>query len=168
MAFLSPTQRAFRPSCTDMKKALSTLLLPLVALAACGGSDTGDAPEPAEEMPIGTVTITFPSEGEVVTGPSVTVELASTVPIVPAGEMTAGTGHHHLYLDADLTGPDVPVPTVEGTIVHMGDASTSFTFTFDEMSYGPHRVIAVVADGAHVPLQPWVVDTVTFEVRQPQ
>ena len=26
------------------------------------------------------------------------------------------------------------------------------------------RLIAVVADGAHFPLQPWVVDTVTFVV----
>jgi len=115
-----------------------------------------------------TVTITFPQDGAVVNGPSVTVQLSTNVPLVPAGEMTEGTGHHHLYLDADLTAPGVPVPTVPNSIVHMGDASSAFTFEFDQMSYGPHRLIAVVADGAHVPLQPWVVDTVNFEVREQQ
>jgi hypothetical protein len=85
------------------------------------------------------------------------------VEIVPAGEMTAGTGHHHLYLDEDLTAADVPVPSVPNSIVHMGDASSSFVF--ENVPAGEHRIIAVVADGVHVPLQPWVVDTVTFTVQ---
>jgi hypothetical protein len=150
-----------------MKKTPLILLLTL-AVAACGGaSDADEMPEAdvAGESAIGTVTITFPTDGAVVDGPTVTVELASTVPIVPAGEMTPGTGHHHLYLDADLTEVDVPVPTVEGSIVHMGDASSSFTF--EGVSAGSHRLIAVVADGAHIPLQPLVVDTVEFTVREP-
>ena len=115
-----------------------------------------------------TVTITFPEEGAVVTGPTLTVQLSTSVPLAPAGEMTEGTGHHHLYLDADLTDAGVPVPTVPNSIVHMGDASSSFTFDLADVSPGPHRLIAVVADGVHVPLQPWVVDTVNFEVRPPQ
>jgi hypothetical protein len=124
---------------------------------------------PAEEMPsaaeepIGTVTIVQPAEGAEVEGPAVTVQLeVSGFPIVEAGDMTEGTGHHHLYLDADLTPASVPVPTVEGSIVHMGDASA--TYTFENVTSGEHRLIAVVADGAHFPLQPWVVDTVTFRV----
>ena len=82
--------------------------------------------------------------------------------IVPAGDMTSGTGHHHLYLDADLTAPGTPVPTVPGSIIHMGDGSS--TYTFEDLAPGEHRLIAVVADGVHVPLQPWVVDTLTFTV----
>ena len=85
------------------------------------------------------------------------------MPIVPAGDMTPMTGHHHLYLDADQTLPGAPVPTTPGSIVHMGDGSSEFTF--EEVEPGEHRIIAVVADGAHIPLQPWVVDTVTFTVR---
>jgi hypothetical protein len=45
----------------------------------------------------------------------------------------------------------------------MGDGSSTYSFT--EVEPGEHRVIAVVADGVHVPLQPWVVDTVHVVVR---
>ena len=88
--------------------------------------------------------------------------LSSTVPIVPAGDMTPGTGHHHLYLDTDLGDMSMPVPTVPGSVVHMGDGSRAYTF--ENLTSGPHRIIAVVADGAHVPLQPLVVDTVEFVI----
>jgi hypothetical protein len=68
----------------------------------------------------------------------------------------------HLFLDADLGDVTVPIPTMPDSIVHMGDASSAYTF--ENVASGPHRLIAVVADGAHVPLQPLVVDTVHFVV----
>ena len=160
-----------------MRNACAALLVTLLATGCGGGADSeaetvpegADMPAAATaEEPLGSISITFPEEGSVVMGPTVTVELSSTIRLVPAGDMTPGTGHHHLYLDADLTEAGVPVPTVPGSIIHMGDASSEYTFEFDDMSYGPHRIIAVLADGAHVPLQPWVVDTVNFEVREPQ
>ena len=141
-----------------------------VAATACGGSEEqADAPaDPTMQTrvaPTGaSVTIVEPGDGSEVVGSSVTVQLeVSNMPIVPAGEPTPGTGHHHLYLDADLTDASVPVPTVPNSIIHMGDASS--TFTFENVTPGEHRIIAVVADFAHFPLQPWVVDTVTFTVR---
>jgi hypothetical protein len=152
-----------------MKNAISLAILCSLAVA-CGGAE-----QPAEEAPAaapavapapaggGTVTITEPAEGAQITGRVVTVRLTSTVPIVPAGDLTPGTGHHHLYLDADQTAPTVPIPTVPGSIVHMGNAASEFRF--DSVAPGTHRLIAVVADGVHVPLQPWVVDTVTFTTR---
>lgn len=146
-----------------MKKALTALLLPLIVVA-CGGGDTEADAMPEAETAAGSVTIVTPMNGAQINGTTVTVQLSSTVPIVPAGEMTEGTGHHHLYLDADLTPADQPVPTVPGEIIHMGDASASYVF--ENVGPGEHRIIAVVADGVHVPLQPWVVDTVTFTVVQ--
>lgn len=116
---------------------------------------------PAEASPP-SVTILAPADGSFQEERDVTVWLRSTVPIVPAGDMTPGTGHHHLHLDADLGDMAAPVPTVPGRIVHMGDASVEYVF--ENVSSGPHRLIAVVADGAHVPLQPLVVDTVEFVV----
>ena len=113
--------------------------------------------------PIGTVTITQPANSADVMGNTVTVNLTvAGFPIVQAGDMTPGTGHHHLFLDADVTSPTEPIPTVPGSIVHMGDASSAYTF--ENVASGPHRLIAVVADGAHVPLRPLVVDTVYFVV----
>jgi hypothetical protein len=109
------------------------------------------------------VTILQPQDGADVAGPSVTVRLAAQgVRIVPAGDTTPGTGHHHLYLDADLTDPTQPVPSVPGKIIHMGTGVSEYTF--DSVAPGPHRLIAVIANGVHVPLQPWVVDTVNFTV----
>lgn len=146
-----------------MKKALTALLLPLTVVA-CGGGDTETDDMPEAEAEMGSVTIVTPMNGAQINGTTVTVQLSSTVQIVPAGEMTEGTGHHHLYFDADLTPADQPVPTVPGEIIHMGDGSAAYVF--EDVEPGEHRLIAVVADGVHVPLQPWVVDTVTFTVVQ--
>lgn len=151
------------------------VLASLVVLPACAG----DAPEPPAQPesaaeaaapaqpaePIaGTVTILDPVEGAEVQGPSVMVHLAASgIRIVPAGTLEPGTGHHHLYLDTDLGDPGVAVPTVEGAVIHLGTGVSEYTF--ENVAPGPHRLIAVVADGVHVPLTPWVVDTVNFVVR---
>jgi hypothetical protein len=111
-----------------------------------------------------TVTILDPAEGAEVQGPPVMVHLAASgVRIVPAGTLEAGTGHHHLYLDTDLGASGVAVPSVPGAVIHLGTGVSEYTF--ENVAPGPHRLIAVVADGAHVPLAPWVVDTVNFVVR---
>lgn len=147
----------------------AALLLFAVGITACGS----DAPETMEEAeapattPVATtpeVRIVSPTEGEELEGSSVTVQLeVSGIEIVPAGDTASGTGHHHLYLNADLAPFDVPIPAVPGQVIHMGDGSSSFTF--EGVEPGEHRVIAVVGDGVHVPLQPPVVDTVRFTVR---
>jgi len=142
-----------------MKKTLLTLGIPLVMIACAGGEADSDT---MSDTAPGTVTIVTPTGGALVNGSTVTVQLSSSVQILPAGDLTGGTGHHHLYLDADLTPADQPVPSVPGSIIHMGDGSSSYVF--ENVAAGEHRLIAVVADGVHVPLQPWVVDTVTFTV----
>lgn len=148
----------------------SPLLALLAFLVACGSdaSDTTEGPEtppaaaPAEVTP--EVRIVSPAQGGEVEGPDVVVQLeVSGIDIVPAGDTASGTGHHHLYLDTDLAPFDVPIPAVPGQVIHMGDGSSSFTF--EGVAPGEHRVIAVVGDGLHVPLQPPVVDTVVFTVR---
>ena len=147
---------------------LSLALLALaVTMAGCSGPDAEPSDTTASETQTpATVTITFPRQGDTVSAGELTVLMTVTgVEIVPAGDTTSGTGHHHLYLDADLTDASVPVPTVPGSIIHMGDASSEYTF--EEVGPGEHRLIAVVADGIHVPLQPLVVDTVAFTVRDP-
>ena len=138
----------------------------LVGCAACGSDaprTTDDAETPAAPVQP-EVRIVAPAEGEEVEGPNVTIRLEVTgVEIVPAGDTTPGTGHHHLYLDTDLAPFDGPIPAVPGQVIHMGDGSSRFTF--EGVAPGEHRVIAVVGDGVHVPLQPPVVDTVRFTVR---
>jgi uncharacterized protein DUF4399 len=144
-----------------MKSPTIALLLSL-ALAACGNSDAESPPAADETAAVGTVTIITPMNGALINGTQISVTLASTVPIVPAGDLTERTGHHHLYLNASLTPADQPVPSVPGSIVHMGDASTAYVF--EDVPAGEYTLIAVVGDGVHVPLQPWVIDTVAFTV----
>jgi hypothetical protein len=109
------------------------------------------------------VTITSPADGASVTGPSVTVALSiNGMNIVPAADTTPGTGHHHLFLDDDVSPMDQPIPAVPGRIVHLGTGAAEYTF--ENVPAGQHRLIAVVADARHVPLNPPVVDTIRFMV----
>jgi hypothetical protein len=149
-----------------MTRSHHLLLVACLSVAACGDSASDEAPPPSTpaSAPAAapTVTIMSPADGAFQEERTVEVLLGSTVPIVAAGDMTPGTGHHHLYLDTDLGDMSIPIPTVPGSIVHMGDGSRAYTF--ENLASGPHRIIAVVADGAHVPLQPLVVDTVEFVI----
>ena len=153
-----------------MKNTPVVALCLCALLAACGGeapeadmSSSGADDLPMSEEPIGTVSIVEPVNSADIMGNTVTARLTvDGFPIVQAGDMTPGTGHHHLFLDADVTSLTEPIPTVPGSIVHMGNGASEYTF--ENVSAGEHRLIAVVADGAHVPLRPLVTDTVVFTV----
>lgn len=137
---------------------LALLLAPLLGagLAAC-------AEEPAAAP---RVEILAPEDGAVVDGPDVRVELgASGVEIAPATEHRPGTAHHHLFVDRDLTPPGDTIPSGVSGILHLGRGQTEFTLR--DVEPGEHRVIAVLADWNHVPLEPLAADTVRFTVMSP-
>ncbi len=125
----------------------------VLVLGACGGSPS--------------VQIVLPAEGEMVEeGSSVMLTLeVSGLTIAPAGTMDPGTGHHHLMVDRALPVGGLPIPTFPGQ-VHLGQGQMEYELT--GLEAGEHMVIAVVGDGSHVPLDPWVVDTVRFVVGEPQ
>ena len=121
----------------------------MLVLVACGDSVS--------------VRIAEPADGVMVEGGSVLVTLeVSGLTIAPAGTMEPGTGHHHLVVDGVLPVGGLPIPMVAGVHVHMGQAQTEYELT--GLDAGEHMVIAVVGDGLHVPLDPWVVDTIRFVV----
>jgi hypothetical protein len=156
-----------------MIRRLTPLLVTSLAALACAdtSSETEAAPEAdaavreAPTMSAGpSVSIVSPASGDTVAAGSVEVTLsADGLAILPAGDTTANSGHHHLFLDADVSPAGQPIPAVPGSIVHMGDASSSYLF--ENVAPGEHRLIAVVGDWQHVPLEPMVVDTVMFVVR---
>ena len=114
--------------------------------------------------PPASVRILEPTEGTAVEGPDIRVALdIGGMEIRPAGDQTPNSGHHHLYLDHDLTDPTLPIPAIPGAVIHLGDGSAEYVF--EGVGSGEHRIIAVVGDFAHMPVQPWVVDTVFFTVR---
>lgn len=150
------------------------LVAPLSLAVACGGGEqAGDAEtaiaEMPEEMPAEpavTVRITQPEEGST-TGPDVMVVMETEgIEIVSITPPVVGTGHHHLYVDVDLTPLSDMIPQNDPQIIHMGDGSTEYTL--EGLAAGEHRLIAVVANPAHIPLDPPVVDTLHFTVANEQ
>lgn len=141
----------------------------VAVMAGCGGGDAGGEADEMDMVPMeeaagpATVTIVSPADGaELDAGPVLVVMEVENLEIVEAGVMDAGTGHHHIFLDVDVTPMDEVIPAgVEG-IIHKGDGTS--VHLLEGVAPGSHRIIAVVADGMHVPLDPPVVDTVTFTV----
>lgn len=124
-----------------------------ILLAACTPGQTGHA----------TVKIVAPANGATLSGPVTVILQATGVEIVPATVERPGTGHHHLFVDHDLTPVDDTIPRGVTGILHLGRGQTEFVL--DSLAPGPHRVIAVVANWKHIPLKPLVVDTVRFTVK---
>ena len=147
--------------------AAAPLALAFLAVA-CGGGEQAEAdaaPEIApESMP--TVRITQPEEGATV-GPDVQVVLETEgIEIVSITPPVVGTGHHHLYVDVDLTPLNEMIPQNDPQIIHKGDGSTEIML--EGLAPGEHRVIAVVANPAHIPIDPPLVDTLHFTVANQQ
>lgn len=113
-----------------------------------------------------TVSITSPSEGDTLTGSAVHITLGSTgIEIAPAADARPETAHHHLYLDTDVPESEAPIPMGMTGVVHLGQGQTDYHW--ENVAPGPHRIIAVLADPGHIPLRPWVTDTVNFVMRAP-
>jgi len=110
------------------------------------------------------VRIVSPARDTVLKGTTVTVVLEATgVEIAPVAEHRAGTAHHHLFLDTEVTPVDQPIPVGVAGIVHLGKGQTSYTF--ENVAPGEHRLIAVLGDINHVPLKPLATDTVRFAIK---
>ena len=124
----------------------------LVALGACAES------EPAS------VLIVEPLDGATLTDGNVRVVLqARGVEIAPASDPRLGTAHPHLFVDRDVTPLQDTIPAGVLGILHLGRGQTEFVL--EELEPGEHRVIALLADYAHVPLDPPAADTVHFTVQ---
>ena len=150
-----------RPMTTVLRASVAALVL-----AGCGPRPADDQPpaEAAIAAPEPSMEIVTPQNGDTVTGPAVMARLsARDFVVVPAGDTTPNSGHFHLFLDRDVSPAGEPIPAEPGQIIHLGTGADSLNF--DVIPSGAHRLIGVVGDAAHVPVQPWIVDTVRFFVR---
>lgn len=136
-----------------MRYAVWCLCAALGVAAACGGGP------PARAV------ILQPADGDTV-GPDVRVMLqAEGVDVVAAdGQQTAGRGHHHLFVDTDLTPAGAAIPAGVPGIVHIGTGAGESTLS--GLAPGQHRIIAVLAHGNHVPMEGVATDTVRVVVRE--
>ena len=150
-----------RPTTTVLRASVVAL-----ALTACGPRPADDqAPaEPAFSAPNPSMEIVTPQDGDTVPGPAVMARLSALdFVVVPAGDTTPNSGHFHLFLDRDVSAAGEPIPAEPGQIIHLGTGADSLNL--EGVAPGAHRLIGVVGDAAHVPVQPWIVDTVRFFVQ---
>jgi hypothetical protein len=130
------------------------LLLSMSAIAA----DLPRSPAPAG------VALYFiaPEDGAKVANP-VTVRFGlKGMGVAPAGIAMAGTGHHHLLIDATVPPSDRPIPADERH-VHFGKGQTEAVLT---LAPGRHRLQLLLGDHLHLPHDPPVISapiTITVE-----
>ncbi|MEO0998091.1 MAG: DUF4399 domain-containing protein, partial [Pseudomonadota bacterium] len=75
------------------------------------------------------------------------------VSIVPAGDMTPDSGHHHLLINTGVPRADLPIPK-NAEHIHFGDGSTS---TELELPPGEHTLTLLLGDHLHIPHDPPIV-----------
>lgn len=112
-----------------------------------------------------TLKITSPKNGETIAGDTVKITYESTgAKIVPGSEAKVKEeAHFHLFLDRADFRPGVEIPRgleKEG-IYHT--AATSFELK--GLKPGAHKVIVVLSYNNHVPWEPLVTATVTFNTK---
>lgn len=165
--------------------ARSTFLLAFLALAlaACGPESGQPASEPAPRAaepvdagiavdppaltrspaPEGArVFFIAPQDGAVVSNP-VKVEFGvEGMAVVPAGQATPHSGHHHVLVDTGLPVLGLPIPA-DANHIHFGDGSSSTELTLEP---GEHTLQLLFADQLHIPHEPPVYSepiTITVE-----
>jgi hypothetical protein len=159
---------------TSRKKGVVALFALGGVLAGCGGdapaesdAELGGAEDAilqAEAALPAVVRIVAPLDGATLEGGEVEIVLTSeNVEIAPVGDGRMGTAHHHLFVNTDVTPMGEVIPMGRDGIIHMGDGSTSFTLR--DLTPGEYRIIAVLADLLHVPLDPPAVDTIFITIR---
>lgn len=125
-------------------------------LAACG-----DRPRPPVEPSASH--IVSPGDGDTVPAEFVLRLGVTGARAVPAtGTRVEGEGHHHVFVDADLTPADSTIPKTDG-VYHIGSGADSLRL--QGLAPGTHRIITRFAYGDHVPMTSVGTDTIWVLVR---
>ena len=143
-----------------MNKKFITLLLSILLVAACNQSNEINViEEPIYSVPSikrnpapesASVYFINPEANAIVSTP-VKVKFGVTgMEIVPSGQNTPHTGHHHIIINADLPDMNFPIPADEN-YVHFGDGSSE---TELNLAQGEHTLQLILGDYLHVPHSP--------------
>lgn len=159
------------PGRTGVIPLTAVFCLTAVALLVAGCGEAADpAPEAAVEgaAPVAetatqpTVNILEPADGAELPAGDVRVVLgAENISIMPAGDTSPNSGHHHLLLNMPVPAEGEPVPAGEAGFVHLGQAQTEYSF--EGLVPGDYTLTAVIGDFAHRVI-PQATDTVRFTV----
>ena len=123
---------------------------------------------PLPAIPTGAkVMFVTPHDGDKVSGPlengkvAVKVQMgAENIAIKPAGPVEAGSGHHHVLIDAQPLAAGTVVPKDE-THLHFGQGQTEANVA---LSTGEHTLTMQLADGVHRSYGPDLSATIKINV----
>jgi hypothetical protein len=103
--------------------------------------------------PDAAVYFVYPTDGAVIY-PTSTIRFGlSKMGVAPAGVEKAGTGHHHLLVNAPTPQLNVPIPN-DSQNLHFGAGQTEVRLTLPP---GEHTLQLVLGDESHVPHDPPVM-----------
>jgi Domain of unknown function (DUF4399) len=126
----------------------------VIALGLSSVAIAQESPSPAGSM----VYFINLKDGDTVSNPVVVKFGLAGMGIAPAGlqgDATAGTGHHHLLVNKELTGAALKdVIPMDDAHRHFGKGQTEATIT---LPAGTHTLQLVLADWTHVPHVPPVM-----------
>jgi hypothetical protein len=126
----------------------------VIALGLSSVAIAQESPSPAGSM----VYFINLKDGDTVSNPVVVKFGLAGMGIAPAGlqgDATAGTGHHHLLINKELTGAALKdVIPMDDAHRHFGKGQTEATIT---LPAGTHTLQLVLADWTHVPHVPPVM-----------
>ena len=135
-----------------------TLILALAVAAALAGC--GSAPPAAPAAPT-SVSLLAPANGATVSSPFTVRFGVKGMAVKPAGELTEGTGHHHLLINQQPieAGRTVPVTSQH---IHLGAGQTELQVT---LAPGTYTLTAQFANGAHQSYGAGMSQTITVTVK---
>ena len=132
------------------KAALAALLCATVWAAAPSAAET---PSPAGAQ----VYIINLKDGDTVASPFKVQFGLTGMGVAPAGVEKPNTGHHHLIIDATLTGDELKAPiATDAKHMHFGGGQTEAMITLPP---GQHTLQLVLGDWSHIPHVPPVMST---------
>lgn len=141
-----------------MRIATSLILFACLILAIVSAPALAGTPE-SEEIELYFIS---PGDGDTVSSPVQVVFGLSGMGVAPAGVEKAGTGHHHLIIDAELPPLDKPIPS-DANHRHFGGGQTE---TVIDLPPGKHTFQLVLGDFTHVPhAEPVVSRKITITVK---
>jgi len=109
----------------------------------------------------GSVHFVEPADGATVSNP-VKVQMAvEGMKVMPAGELVAGTGHHHLIVDGQPVPMGTAVPA-DKTHLHFGKGQTETELSLPP---GKHTLTLQFADGKHQSYGPALSQTIEIDVK---
>jgi hypothetical protein len=130
--------------------------LAVIMLMAIGlGVANAEIPRSARPEDPDTVQLYFlsPQDGDSLTSPVVIRFGLMGMGVAPAGVVKAGTGHHHLIVDAELPPIGLPIPATDH-YRHFGMGQTEVTL---DLPPGEHTLQLLLGDHLHIPHDPPLV-----------